>query len=103
MMAMKKIFSTVTGMTALAAFSGALLLGGCNSGAQYPDSLAAVHTALAQNNLSGVQVAQDRDKGVITLSGTLPTEAQKEQAQSVTMEAAATYRVQDDITVVPPQ
>lgn len=98
---MKKIFSGAMCAAAAAALGGILLLGGCNSG--HPDSLSAVQTALAQNKLSTIQVAEDRDQGVITLSGTVPTDDQRLQAGSIAMEAAATYRVQNNITVVPQQ
>lgn len=81
--------------------AGAMIVAGC-SGPKYPDAEEHVNTALTQNNLSAVHVSQDRNKGVITLTGTVPTEAQKEQAESVAREAAGAYDVTDEITVVPP-
>jgi len=86
---------------AVVGVAGLLMIGGCNSGAKFPDSVDAVNTALAQNNLANIHVSQDRYKGVITLTGTVPTEDQRMQAQSVAMRAAATYTVQDKIAVVP--
>lgn len=88
---------------AVAGVAGLLTIGGCNSGAKFPDSVDAVNTALAQNNLGNIHASQDRYKGVITLTGTVPTEDQRTQAQSVAMKAAATYTVQDKIAVVPAQ
>lgn len=87
----------------LPTLAGLLIVGGCNNGAKFPDSVDAVNMALMQNNLGNVHVSQDRDKGIITLTGVVATDEQKTQAQSVAMEAAATYTVHDDITVVPPQ
>lgn len=75
------------------------MVGGCNNGAQFPDSVQSVNTALEQNNLSNIRVHEDRYKGVVTLTGTVATDEQKVQAQSVAMESAATYQVQNDITV----
>lgn len=85
-----------------AGLAGAMVIAGC-SGPGYPDSESNVNTALTQNNLGAIHVSQDRDKGVITLTGTVPTEAQKEQAASVAKESASAYTIADQIAVVPPE
>ena len=87
---------------AIAGLAGILTVAGCNNGPHYPDSKDAVNNALTQNNLGSIHVSQDRDKGVITLTGTVPTQDQKTQAESVAKQAAATYTVADEIAVVPP-
>lgn len=88
---------------ATAGLAGALIFAGCNNGPHYPDSEAAVNNALTQNNLGSIHVSQDRDKGVITLTGTVPSPDQKTQAENVAKGAASAYTIADEIAVVPPQ
>lgn len=90
-------------LSIVAGLAGAMVVAGCSSGPKYPDSEANVNTALTQNNLGAIHVSQDRDKGIITLTGTVPTDAQKEQAESVAKEAASAYTIADQIAVVPPE
>src|SRR5262249_49878184 len=49
-----------------------------------------------------VKVDQDRDKGVVTLTGTVATEADKSQAESITRAAASGQVVANQISVRPP-
>ena len=46
---------------------GAMAIAGCNK--SHPDEKSAVTNSLNGNNLNDVSVSQDRDKGVMTLSG----------------------------------
>ncbi len=85
-----------------ASLAGILMIGGCSSSPHYADSKDAVNNSLTQNNLGAIHVSQDRDKGVMTLTGTVPTEDQKTQAESIAKEAAPTYTIADQIAVVPP-
>ena len=87
---------------ATASLAGILMIGGCNSNPKYADSKDAVNNSLTQNNLGAIHVSQDRDKGVITLTGTVPTDDQKTQAASIAKTAAPTYTIADEISVVPP-
>ena len=87
---------------ATASLAGILMIGGCNNGPKYADSKDAVNNSLTQNNLGSIHVAQDRDKGVMTLTGTVPNDGQKMQAENVAKQAAPTYTVADEIAVVPP-
>jgi hyperosmotically inducible protein len=87
---------------ATATLAGVLMIGGCNSGPKYADSKDAVNNSLTQNNLGAIHVAQDRDKGVITLTGTVPSDDQKTQAASIAKTAAPTYTIANEIAVVPP-
>ncbi|MEO6828483.1 MAG: BON domain-containing protein [Acidobacteriaceae bacterium] len=85
-----------------ASLAGVLMIGGCNSNPKYADSKDAVNNSLTQNNLGAIHVSQDRDKGVMTLTGDVPTEDQKAQAASVAKTAAPTYTIADEIAVLPP-
>lgn len=92
----------LTKVFAIASIAGGLMIAGCNKNPKYPDSKDAVNNSLTQNNLGAIHVSQDQDKGVITLTGTVPNDAQKTQAESVTKQAAPNYTIADEIAVVPP-
>jgi hyperosmotically inducible protein len=78
---------------------GALVATGCNK--SHPDEKTAVTNALNTNNLSNVSVSQDRDKGVITLTGNLPSQDQKTQAENLAKQAAPDYTIADELGVTP--
>ncbi len=80
---------------------GLIALAGCNRDAQHPDVKDDVNNAMTRNNLGVVKVAQDRDKGVITLSGDVENADQKAQAESVAKQAAPGYAISDEIGVRP--
>ncbi len=84
-----------------ASVTGVLMIGGCSS-PHYPDAKSAVNTSLSQSNLGGIHVSQDRDKGVMTLTGTVPSQDQKMQAETIAKQTAPTYTIADEIGVVPP-
>ena len=84
-----------------AILAGALIVAGCNKPA-HPDEKSQVNDALKNNNLSAVSVSQDRDKGVMTLKGDVPSEDQKNQAENVAKQAAPDYTVANEIGVRPP-
>jgi hyperosmotically inducible protein len=73
----------------------------CNRGPKHPDVKYKVDTAMTQNNLGVVKVSQDRDKGVITLSGDVESEDQKAQATNVAAQAAPGYAISNEIGVRP--
>lgn len=80
---------------------GALV--GCSSTAtKSPDVSASVRTSLDQAGFKDVSVSQDRDKGVVTLSGHVPTDADKSQAESIARSMAGAQVVANQIAVVPP-
>lgn len=86
----------------IASLAGGLMIAGCHKKPANPDSKDAVNYSLTQNNLGAIHVAQDRDKGVITLTGTVPAEDQKSQAETIARQAAPNYTIADEIAVVPP-
>ncbi|MGH9617487.1 MAG: BON domain-containing protein [Acidobacteriaceae bacterium] len=87
---------------AIAALGGLLAFAGCSGGPKYPDSEAAVNNALAQDNLSAVHVSQNRNTGVITLTGTLSSQQQKLRAEDDARSSAPKYTVADETAVVAP-
>ncbi len=82
--------------------SSARVIAGCNK-ASHPDEKAAVNNSLNSNNLSAVSVSQDRDKGVITLSGNVDSADAKSQAETLAMSAAPDYTIANEIGVRPAQ
>jgi len=66
-----------------------------------PDVKTDVEKALSQAGVNDIKVAQDRDKGVITLSGDVPTDADKEKADYVTKSVSGSVVVSNQIGVRP--
>ncbi len=102
-MTKKQIGNKAWSAIAAASLAGVLMIVGCNNNPKFSDSKDAVNNSLTQNNLGSIHVSQDRDKGVITLTGTVPTDDQKTQAESIAKTAAPTYTIADEIGVVPPE
>lgn len=88
-------------LDAAAVLIGALAVAGCNK-PSHPDEKSAVNDALKNNNLTAVSVSQDRDKGVMTLTGNLDSQDMKNQAENVARQAAPDYTVANEIGVRPP-
>ena len=61
-----------------------------------------IRKSLDQAGYKDVSVSQDRDKGVVTLSGTVPAESDKAQAESLAKSIAGSQVVADQIAVRPP-
>jgi hyperosmotically inducible periplasmic protein len=80
--------------------AGALL--GCSNTNKAPDVTDNVRKALDQAGFKDVSVKQDRDKGVVTLTGTVPTDSDKAQAESIAKANAESQVVADEISVRPP-
>jgi hyperosmotically inducible protein len=90
--------------------SGALLtmlavgtFSGCSSTpSQSADVADTIRQSLTQAGLKDVSVSQDRDKGVVTLSGTTASDADKSQAESIARSVAGSQVIADQIAVRPP-
>jgi hyperosmotically inducible protein len=78
-----------------------LALAGCHNQATHPDEKSGVTNSLSSNNLTNVSVSQDRDKGVMTLTGNVDSDDQKSQAESLAKQAAPDYTIADEIGVRP--
>ena len=78
-------------------------LAGCSSTAtKSPDVSDSIHKSLDQAGFKDVSTSQDRDKGVVTLSGHVASDADKAQAESIAKSMAAGQVVADQIAVIPP-
>jgi len=67
-----------------------------------PDVTDNLRRSLDQAGFKDVSVSQDRDKGVVTLTGTTASEADKAQAESIAKSIAGPQVVSDQIAVRPP-
>ncbi len=74
---------------------------GCSRTQQSPDVADNIRKSLDQANLHNVSVSQDRDKGVVTLSGTVAADGDKAQAESIAKSLAAGQVVSDQVAVLP--
>jgi len=88
------------GLLAIAAVG--CLIGCSDSPKKSPDVTDSVRKSLDQSNLHDVKVSQDRDKGVVTLTGQVTSDSAKSQAESIAKSIAGSQVVADEIAVVPP-
>ena len=85
-------------LLALLAFAVAVA---CSDRTKAPDVTSNVRHALDQAGLNDVSVKQDRDKGVVTLSGNVPTDDDKSRAESIAKSVAGNEVIADEIGVRP--
>jgi hyperosmotically inducible protein len=69
--------------------------------AKSPELTATIRTALDQAGLKSVSVSQNREKGIVTLSGQVASEGDKAQAEQLAKSLAGEQVVADQIAVVP--
>ena len=75
---------------------------GCSAApTKSPDVSDSIRKSLDQAGLKSVAVSQDRDKGIVTLSGQVASENDKLQAESLAKSYAGTQVVADQIAVIP--
>jgi hyperosmotically inducible protein len=77
-------------------------LAGCSAQPKSPDVSDSIRKSLDQAGLKDVKVSQDREKGVVTLDGNVPSDMDKSQADTIAKSIAAGQVVANQIAVVPP-
>ena len=77
-------------------------LAGCSDTNKSPAVTDNIRKSLDQAGYKDVSVSQDREKGVVTLTGTVATEGDKAQAESIAKSGAGAQVVADQIAVRPP-
>jgi len=77
------------------------IIAGCQHQPAHADEKAAVTNSLNSSNLSSISVSQDRNRGVITLTGNVVSDDQKSQAENLARQAAPDYTIADEIGVRP--
>src|SRR5271154_3459355 len=96
---MRQLISHISIFTLLAVGT----LAGCASEpAKSPDVSDSIRKSLDQAGLKDVKVSQDREKGVVTLAGDVPSDTDKSQAETIAKSIAVGQVVADQIAVVPP-
>jgi hyperosmotically inducible protein len=78
------------------------LLAGCSSTAKSPDVSSDIRKSLDGAGFHDVSVSQDREKGVVTLTGNVQTDNDKSQVESIAKGEARGQVVSDEIQVLPP-
>jgi len=85
--------------------SGVMLLLGltaCSTnGSKSPDVSQNIKHSLDAAGLKDVSVTQDRDKGIVTLNGQVPSEGDKANADSIAKSLSGNEVVSDQIAVIP--
>src|SRR5262249_18312929 len=89
-------------MTAVLPLVLAGVLTGCSQTNKAPDVADSIRKSLDDSGYKDVSVSQDRDKGVVTLSGNVATTSDKAQAESIAKTAAGSQVVSNQIAVRPP-
>src|ERR1700723_3303715 len=77
------------------------LVGCSRTSAKSPDVADSIRKSLDQAGLKDVSVSQDREKGVVTLGGHVPSDDEKSQAESIAKSVAGGQVVSNQIGVVP--
>lgn len=85
----------------LGTFPLVLVLAGCSETPKSPDVTDSVRKSLDQAGYKDVSVSQDRDKGVVTLGGTVPNDSDKAQAEAIARSAVGSQVLADQIAVRP--
>jgi hyperosmotically inducible protein len=78
------------------------VLASCSGTTQSPDVSDSIRKSLDHAGLKDVSVSQDRDKGVVTLEGHVPSDVDKSQAESIAKSIAGVQVVSNQIGVIPP-
>jgi hyperosmotically inducible periplasmic protein len=94
---MKTLKTCVTLLAIVAA--GALI--GCSTASKSADVSGSIRTSLDQAGLKDVSASQDRDKGVVTLTGHVATDTDKARADTIARSLAGGQVVSNEIAVVP--
>jgi hyperosmotically inducible protein len=77
-------------------------LTGCSETTKSPDVTDNIRRSLDQAGYKDVKVSEDRDKGVVTLTGEVATDSDKVQAESIAKSSAESLVVADQVAVRPP-
>lgn len=87
--------------SAITALFGAALFVGCSTTPKSPVVSDNIRKSLKQAGLNNVSVTQDRDKGVVTLSGRVATDADKANADQIARSFAPDEVVANQLAVLP--
>jgi hyperosmotically inducible protein len=89
-------------LSIVVAFVVATLVGCSTSSTKAADVSESIRTSLTQAGFKDVSASQDRDKGVVTLSGHVATENDKLKAESIAKSLVGDQVLANQIAVIPP-
>lgn len=89
-------------LSLLAVVAVGTLVGCSTSPTKAADVSGSIRTSLDQGGFKDVSVAQDRDKGVVTLGGHVAADGDKAQAGTIARSFAGAQVVANQIAVIPP-
>ena len=89
-------------LSLLALLAVGSLVGCSGTSTMSPEVSDSIRQSLDEAGLKHVSVSQDRDKGVVTLSGDVATVGDKAQAESIAKSIATGQVVANQIAVIPP-
>jgi osmotically-inducible protein OsmY len=92
---------TLANWPAFLALAAVGMLAGCSLTVKSPGVAGNIRRALDQAGLKKVSIDQDRDKGVVTLSGHVNADGDKAQAEAIAKSFAGGEVVADQIAVLP--
>jgi len=95
---MKKLIISVA---MLALLAGGVLFGCSETAVKSPDVADNIRKSLDQPGFKDVTVSQDRDKGIVTLSGKVISDNDKFKAESLAKSLAGNQVVANQIAVIP--
>src|SRR6267154_1939284 len=75
------------------------MLSGCSTNSKTADVTDNIRKALDQAGFKDVSVSQDRDKGVVTLNGNVPTETEREQVEKLVASVPNVKQVVNELEV----
>ena len=82
--------------------ASATAVGCAHTDTKSPDVGRSIQDSLDQAGLRDLHVNQDRDRGVVTLTGQVPSDDDKQRAESIAKSIATGQVVSDEVGVVPP-
>jgi hyperosmotically inducible protein len=97
----KNVKTTKLFFTMLTLLAAGILAGCSTTAAKSPDVSDSIRKSLDEAGFKSVSVSQDRDKGIVTLSGQVASENAKLDAESLTKSLAGVQVVADQIAVIP--
>jgi len=77
------------------------ILAGCSGTSASPDVAGSIRKSLDEAEFKDISVSQDREKGIVTLSGKAVSENDKSQAEYLAKSLAGSQVVADQIAVIP--
>jgi hyperosmotically inducible protein len=86
---------------AIVALVAAGMVTSCTNTAKSPAVSSTIRQGLDQAGLKKVSVSEDRDVGVVTLSGNVKADSEKAQAESIAKSIAGSEVVANQIAVIP--